>query len=228
MKAHRHTSGTGHEHEFEPQRGLPEALPAGEHLLWQGQPDWRMLARKAFHVRKLVVYFAGLMVLRFAFRYSEGASIAEALTSTSVLAVLAALAVGLITLMAWLSARGTVYTITDKRVVMRVGIVLTLTFNLPHKRIASAGLHRWPDGTGDLPLTLLGSDRIAWLNLWPHARPWRVSQPQPMLRCIPDAQAVAAILASAWSQATGRAANAVQPESVPTSAQAQQPALAAR
>ena len=86
MKAHRHTSGTGHEHEFEPQRGLPEALPAGEHLLWQGQPDWRMLARKAFHVRKLVVYFAGLMVLRFAFRYSEGASIAEALTSTSVLA----------------------------------------------------------------------------------------------------------------------------------------------
>ena len=42
--------------------------------------------------------------------------------------------------MAWLSARNTVYTITDRRVVMRIGIVLTLTFNLPFKRIAAAGL----------------------------------------------------------------------------------------
>jgi Bacterial PH domain len=182
MRAHRHTSGTEHEHEFEPQHGLPEVLPAGEHVLWQGQPEWRMLARKAFHVRKLVLYFAALIALRFFFSSSEGAGIVEALQSTLVLAALSVMAVGLITLMAWLSARGTVYTITDKRVVMRVGIVLTLTFNLPHKRIASAGLHRWPDGTGDLPLTLLGSDRIAFLNLWPHARPWRVSKPQPMLR----------------------------------------------
>lgn len=228
MRAHRHTSGTEHEHEFEPQHGLPEALPAGEHVLWQGQPEWRMLARKAFHVRKLVLYFAALIALRFFFTSSEGAGIVEALQSTLVLAAMSVLAVGLITLMAWLSARGTVYTITDKRVVMRVGIVLTLTFNLPHKRIASAGLHRWPDGTGDLPLTLLGSDRIAFLNLWPHARPWRVSKPQPMLRCVPNAAAVAEVLATAWSQATGRAANAAPAEPAPVSAHGKQPVLAGR
>jgi hypothetical protein len=42
--------------------------------------------------------------------------------------------------LAWLSARTTVYTITDKRVVMRIGIVLSLTFNLPLRQIESAGL----------------------------------------------------------------------------------------
>jgi hypothetical protein len=232
--AHRHTSGTGHEHEFEPQLGLPEMLPADEKVLWQGQPDWRMLARKAFHVRKLVVYFGALMLLRLVFQAMDGEPVATALKSISVLAAMSVLAIGLVMLMAWLSARGALYTITNKRVVMRVGIVLTLTFNLPHKRIASAGLHRYADGTGDLPLTLLGSDRIAWLNLWPHARPWKISRPQPMLRCVPDAAAVAELLASAWSQATGRAANAgqsgavAQQGSAAGAGQPQQAALAGR
>ena len=35
------------EHEFEAARGLPELLPAGERVLWQGSPDWRGLAREA-------------------------------------------------------------------------------------------------------------------------------------------------------------------------------------
>jgi hypothetical protein len=120
---------------------------------------------------------------------------------------LGAIAVGLMTLMAWLSARAAVYTITDKRVVMRIGIVLTLTFNIPFKRIAAAGLHLDANGTGDLPLTLSGEDRIAWLNLWPHARAWHLAQPQPMLRCVPQAAAVAGLLAQAWSRSTGVALN---------------------
>jgi hypothetical protein len=31
---------------FEPIRGLPEQLPEGEHILWQGAPDPRVLARE--------------------------------------------------------------------------------------------------------------------------------------------------------------------------------------
>ena len=34
-------------------------------------------------------------------------------------------------MLAWLTSRNTVYTITNKRVVMRIGIVLSVTFNLP-------------------------------------------------------------------------------------------------
>ena len=48
----------GHEHEIEPQFGLPERLPSGEVLVWQGSPDVRALANSAFHFKKLVAYFA--------------------------------------------------------------------------------------------------------------------------------------------------------------------------
>ena len=34
-----------HEHEFEPQYGLPERLPQGETILWQASPDVATLAR---------------------------------------------------------------------------------------------------------------------------------------------------------------------------------------
>lgn len=203
--AHRHTA-SGHEHEFEPQKGLPEALPAGEKLLWQGSPDWRMLARRAFHMRKLALYFAALVLLRAGFVYRDSASLVEALRATPGPLALAAVALGLVGLMAWLSARSTVYTLTDKRVVMRIGIVLTLTFNIPYRRIATAGLHLDAGGSGDLPLSLLPPDHIAYLHLWPHARPWRVARPEPMLRSVPYAAAVAKLLTQAWSEATGLAA----------------------
>ena len=205
--AHEHE----HEHEFEPEHGLPEALPAGERVLWQGSPDWHMLARRAFHVRKLVVYFGALVLLRLALMTSGQATAAEMLLAAVSMVVLGATAIGLLALMAWLSARAAVYTITDKRVVMRVGIVLTLTFNIPFKRIASAGLRldaHSAGATGDLPLVLNGQDRIAWLNLWPHARPWRLARPEPMLRCVPDAAQVAGLLAQAWSAHTGLSAAA--------------------
>ncbi len=197
------SAGQQHEHEFEPVRGLPEVLPAGEQMLWQGSPDWRTLARRAFHVRKLVVYFAALVVLRVAVVASGSVTVTGLLISALWMVVLGVTAVSLMAMMAWLSARGTVYTVTNKRVVMRIGIVLTLTFNIPFKRIAAAGLHLDANGTGDLPLTLSGDDRIAWLNLWPHARAWRLARPEPMLRCVPQAAEVARVLAQAWSSSTG-------------------------
>jgi hypothetical protein len=42
-------SSREHEHEFEPQYGLPERLPQGESILWQASPDVATLAREAFH-----------------------------------------------------------------------------------------------------------------------------------------------------------------------------------
>jgi hypothetical protein len=201
MKAHRHS--LGHEHDHEPVRGLPEAPPPGEHVLWQGSPDWRQLAVRAFHLRKLVAYFAVLMVLRALFVASEGASTADAVVAALWLALPSSVALGLVALLAWLSARTTLYTITNHRVVMRIGIVLTLAYNLPFKRIAAAGLSLRPDGSGDIPLTLVGRDRIALLHLWPHARPWRVAQPEPMLRCLPRAAEAARVLSQAWMLETG-------------------------
>ena len=202
-----------HEHEFEPVRGLPEALPAGEKMLWQGSPDWRLLAVQGFHVRKLVIYFAAMVALRLAFMATGDApaTLGAMAVSAAWLLGLSAAAVGGLAAVAWLSARGTVYTITSQRVVMRIGIVLTLTFNIPFRRITGANLRLDADGHGDVPLALNGADRIAYLHLWPHARPWHVARPEPMLRCLPQAADVARLLSAAWSAHTGLNAVAAPP-----------------
>lgn len=209
MKAvHRHS--LGHEHEFEPQRGLPETLPAGESVLWQGSPDWRAMAIEVFHARKLAVYFALLLLARAGFVLADGGGSTAVLASWAWLAPMAGVAVAIMVALARLAARTAVYTITDRRVIMRIGIVLTITFNLPHKRIEGAGLLlRGSDGHGDIPITLVRGDQIAILQLWPHARPWHVVRPQPMLRCLPNAAQVGHVLAQAWATATAQPAGAV-------------------
>jgi hypothetical protein len=210
-----------HEHEFEAQPGLPEPLPVGEQLLWQGSPDWRAMARHVFHIRGLTLYFGAILALRAGFVLADGAGIVAAGVAVLWLLPLVALALGLALLMAWLTSSLTVYTITDKRVVMRIGIVLSLTLNLPLKRIAAAGLHLHPNGRGDIPLTLAGNDKIAFVHLWPHSRPWRLAKPEPMLRCLADAERVAGLLADAWARATGAAvaprASATAPAAAVTS-----------
>lgn len=201
----------GHEHEFEPQHGLPERLPADERILWQGSPDAASLARSAFHLRKLVLYFGLIMVWQAATLAGEGGDAGALLLGMVWPLALAGIGLGAVALLAYLTARTAVYTLTDRRVVMRIGIVLTLTFNLPLKAIASASLRRGPPGHGDIVLSLAGTDRIAYLHLWPHARPWRISRPEPMLRAIPQAEQVAAQLSRAWAAATGQGTAAQVP-----------------
>jgi hypothetical protein len=208
----------GHEHEFEPQYGLPERLPAGEHILWQGSPDFVTLARRVFHIRKLTLYFSLLMAYMVVSALMQGASLLLALASLKWLGPLAVVGLGSIALLAWLTARTTVYTLTDKRVVMRVGIVLTVTFNLPLKSLSAAALRRYGNGFGDITLTLAGSDRIAWLQLWPSVRPWRITRPEPTLRGVADAEAVAEKVTQAWKAATNNAAQAAVPAATAASA----------
>ena len=195
----------GHEHEFEAAYGLPEALPVGEQILWQGAPDFTDLAIRVFHLKKAVIYFLALMAVRGSYLYSLGEPPMTVLSGVLIVAALGLTAMLALAMLAWLTARTTAYTLTDKRVVMRIGIVLTLTFNLPFKRIKTAGLQLTSKGFGDMPLVLSGGDRIGWLNLWPHVRPWQIAQPQPMLRCVANAQSVAATFQKAWSEDTGNA-----------------------
>jgi hypothetical protein len=206
----------GHEHELEPQYGLPERLPANEKILWQGSPDARVLARSAFHIRKLALYFVALVAINAASVVTDGATAMDVLLALVWPAGLSALALGGVWTLAWLTARTAVYTVTDRRVVMRIGIVLTLTFNLPLRTLETAAMRRGPDGHGDIVLALKGPDHIAWLHLWPHARPWHLTRTQPMLRALPQVAEVAALLQKAWSAQTG---GAVEPLSAPPAGQ---------
>jgi hypothetical protein len=191
--------------ECEAEPGLPERLPPGERVLWRGAPDWRSLARHAFHVRKVAIYFA-LLALWFVMEaWHDGTSLAAAATTIGILAAVAVAALGLLAGLAWLSARETVYTITDKRVVVRFGVALRLTLNVPFTIVDRAGLKVHGDGTGDLPLALTGSDRVSYAVLWPHARPWHLRRPEIMLRCVADPERVAGLLAMALERyAPGR------------------------
>jgi hypothetical protein len=189
-----------HEHEFEAAPGLPEALPAGEHILWQGSPDWKMLAVDAFHVKRLAIYFSLMIALHAVMIWDGSLGLLANLSELSVGAILASIALSLLVLTAWLSASTTMYTITNRRVVMRIGIVLTLTFNLPHRWIKTAQIRDQGEGYGEIALELKGDDRIAYLHLWPHARAWHISQPQPALRCIANAKEVGTLLHEAWEK----------------------------
>lgn len=185
------------EYEFEPVRGLPEVLPEGEEVLWQGGPEWRSLARRAFHTRFLAIYFGLLVAWRVVIAWTEAESLAQSMPSMATLVGLAATALGVLSLLAWLNARTTVYTITNRRVVMRFGVALTMAVNLPFEAIRSAGLRTHRDGTGDIPLLVDDADRVGYMLMWPHVRPWKFGQAcEPMLRSVPEVEHVAEVLSS--------------------------------
>ena len=200
----------GHEYEFEPQFGLPERLPSDEFIVWQGSPDVAALAYSAFHFKKLALYFAVLIVVCAWPALEQGAGFMAVLSAIKWIAPLAVIGLATVWTLAYFTARTTVYTVTNKRVVMRLGIVLTVSFNLPFMQIASADLRVVQNGFGDITLALKGADRIGWVHLWPSVRPWRIAKPEPTLRAVPDVQILAEKLRDAWTQSTGLAANAVE------------------
>jgi hypothetical protein len=191
---------------YGPLKGMPERLPEGEHLLWQGKPDWRSLAIRAFHIRAIAAYFAVLVTWQVASGLSDGFAAAGSLKNTLVLAGLSLAAVGIIVALAWFYAWTTVYSITNRRVVMHIGVALPVALNIPFSQIGAASAKMYRNGTADIPLTLLGDGRIAYLHLWPHARPWLLNKPEPMLRCVADGERVINLLA--------RELKAAQPEHI--------------
>ena len=166
--------------------GLPGQLPPGETILWQGAPDWHALARDAFHVRGVAAYFALLAIV---------AVVSGAPTGAGMTLAVGVAGVALLHVLAWATARATIYTLTNKRVVFRIGVALPKCINLPLGVIGAVDANVRKDGTGDLPLHVVGAQRLGYAGLWPHARPWRVAVPQPMLRALPDAASVGALIA---------------------------------
>lgn len=185
------------EYDLEPIPGLPEHLPFGETILWQGAPNWKTLARRAFHIRGVGLYFAVLLVWGIISGVADHSAATEIALGFARSIGLAMVALGLIALFSWAVARTTLYTITSRRIVFRIGIAFPMTVNLPFKAIETAGARLYPNGDGDIVVTMVPEQRLALLVVWPHARPWRISRPEPMLRGIADAAAVSALLAPA-------------------------------
>ncbi len=192
--------------------GLPGPLPAGETILWQGAPDWQALARRVLHVRKIAVYFALLAA------WCAGSAVLAGSPrlwySMVALIVLGTISVGLLCLFAWLVARTTVYTLTERRVVLRIGIAMSVSINLPFRSVECASVRLYADGSGDIPVLLNGPTRMGITVLWPHVRPWRLKRVQPMMRAVPDAARVANLLSRALAASANQSAQPA-PEFVP-------------
>ncbi len=181
---------------FEPIKGLPEALPEGEHILWQGSPSTMKLAREGFKINWIIGYFAVLAVWRVGVS-STMIPMNDAVLHAIPFALICALVVLVLTGLAWVQARATVYTLTNKRVAMRIGAALTMTLNLPYTKIGNASLDLKRSGHGTIAFELLDETRFSYLTLWPNVRPWHFAKTQPALRCIADVEKVAAIFADA-------------------------------
>lgn len=181
---------------FEPVWGLPEELPEDEHILWQGQPNPRRLAQEAWKLNWILAYFVGLAVLRTTLSTAQ-VPLTEAMGHGLPFLIAGLVAALLILGMATIQARSTVYTLTNKRVCMRIGAALTMTLNLPYVCIANADAKVRASGYGTIALELLGETRLSYLMTWPHTRPWHLSRTQPALRAIPNAGYVAALFAEA-------------------------------
>lgn len=171
--------------------GLPDDLPAGEHVIWQGKPDFKSMARRALHLPLIGAYFAVLLVWSVSSSLAAGGDVASAFASSVWLFGLAPLALGTLALVGWLACRTTVYTLTSRRLVMRIGIALPIHVNIPFKSIEDVSLRRHKDGSGDISLKTEHTGGLGYAILWPHARPWSLGRPQPMLRSVRKAEEVA-------------------------------------
>jgi hypothetical protein len=198
---------------MEPVKGLPEKPPAGEVILWQGRPDTLALARDALNLNWILGYFALLIFWRVGVS-SADYPFAQALSHAIPFVVIGALSAGLILLIAWVQAKATVYTVTSARVAMRVGAALTITLNLPYTRIEAADLALSKSGTGTIAFRTAGETKLSFLVLWPHVRPWHGRHPQPALRCIPDAERVARMIAEAVETRMSQPTVAMRPQAV--------------
>ena len=178
----------------EPVPGLPARPPLGEEILWQGRPASFALARDAYKITWFAGYFVVLAIWR--------ASIIGNTIGEGVLVTLPYLGLGLafcaiLYLVAIIQSRSTLYTVTTARVALRIGAALSVTLNIPFKQVANANLALRQNGTGSIALETMGDTTISYLVCWPHVRPWHLAKTQPMLRCVPDAERVAKLLADA-------------------------------
>ncbi|MEM9689168.1 MAG: photosynthetic complex putative assembly protein PuhB, partial [Pseudomonadota bacterium] len=174
---------------------LPEALPRGERIVWQGKPSLQGLLQGTFHFRLLAIYFSVLIGILFAIQFRGGGSVASSASDVLGYVIMAAFAMGIIWVFAFLLARTTTYSITTHRVVMQCGVALPVTMSFPFPLIESADVRIRRDGSGEIALLPESANPLVYVLLFPHVKPLSIFRVKPVLRGIPDAAAVATDLA---------------------------------
>lgn len=192
-------------------RGISEPLPEGETVIWEGAPATRALMNRVLHVRAVVTYF---LLLGLAAALWSGGGRPEITARIVWLALMGALVVGMAWGYATLLHRTTRYTVTTARLLIQKGVAFPSVVNVPFRRVAEIRTLASRGGGGAIAFELVPGARIGYAFLWPHARPWKVGHPQPMMRALPDLAAAAEAVRSAYTRFLEQ--DAPEPQTSPT------------
>ena len=88
------------EHEFEPELGLPEKLPKGERILWQGSPDVKAMLLRVFHLKGLLIYFGLILLYQIVTGLTDGESLSAIFFSSLRIVIFSAIGLSLVALLA--------------------------------------------------------------------------------------------------------------------------------
>ena len=188
------------EYEGEPIEGLPEVLPEGETLIWQGRPTVGAMLKRVFFVPQLAVYFGLLIGGHTIYRLTESVSMAQVLGT---LVWQSGLAATVLLLLVWLArayAKSILYTLTSARLVIRSGVALPMMVNVPIEQIIAADLRVHRDGTGDILLRASADRQLYWVLLWPNVSAWYSRPVRPCLRGLSQPDLAARAFADVASQ----------------------------
>jgi len=188
------------EYEDEPVEGLPDFLPEGETMVWQGRPTVAAMARRVFFIPHLALYFGLLIAGHTVYRLMEGVSAAQVMGT---FVWQAGLAVTVLVLLAWLArsyAASVMYTLTSERLVIRSGVALPMMVNIPIEQITAADMRVYRDGTGDIVLTPIADRKLHWVLLWPNVSAWYSRPIRPLLRGLAEPHRAADAFAAVASQ----------------------------
>lgn len=177
-------------------RGVSEALPPGERILWEGAPNARALARHLFFMRPLSAYLGAMVLWWVAVNRTQVAT-EQFWATLGIQLMLVGGVIGGAWLLSRAIANGTTYAITDRRIVMRFGVIFPLTINVPLHYVEGASAREFPDRTGQIAVQLTKKESIAWIVLFPHVRPWKFTNPEPLLRGLTEPVKVGEVLRAA-------------------------------
>ena len=188
------------EYEDEPVEGLPDFLPEGETMVWQGRPTVAAMARRVFFIPHLALYFGLLIAGHTVYRLMEGVSAAQVMGT---FVWQAGLAATVLVLLAWLArsyAASVMYTLTSERLVIRSGVALPMMVNIPIEQITAADMRVYRDGTGDIVLTPIADRKLHWVLLWPNVSAGYSRPIRPLLRGLAEPHRAADAFAAVASQ----------------------------
>ena len=188
------------EYEDEPVEGLPDYLPEGETMVWQGRPTVAAMARRVFFIPHLALYFGLLIAGHTVYRLMEGVSAAQVMGTFVWQAGLAATVLVLLALLARSYAASVMYTLTSERLVIRSGVALPMMVNIPIEQITAADMRVYRDGTGDIVLTPVADRKLHWVLLWPNVSVWYSRPIRPLLRGLAEPHRAADAFAAVASQ----------------------------